>query len=285
MNGPKRFALVIGAMKAGTTSLFNRLAQHPQLAPCKVKEPNYFTFDDLARGGLPGYQALWPGFTEDHAYALESSTTYTKQPRHLRVPERIRFLRDEAGCEFKLIYCLRDPLDRIRSHVSWGLVTSEEGLHQAAIRDGSMEGRALEISMYARQLDAYAPHFDLDEDLHLFAFEDLVEHPETTLDGIAKFLGLDPFSFPEPERVDNPTTGRYEKGKLWNALERTDLIRLAELVPERFKGVMRERLGDRREEKVALSEELEGFYRSALAEDVDRLQDVYGFDTGRWSVP
>ena len=41
-NKPDRFAFIIGAMKAGTTSLFEILSQHPQVCPSKTKEPDYF---------------------------------------------------------------------------------------------------------------------------------------------------------------------------------------------------------------------------------------------------
>lgn len=40
------FAVIIGCMKCGTTSLFYYLSQHPQIAACNPKEPNFFA-DDL----------------------------------------------------------------------------------------------------------------------------------------------------------------------------------------------------------------------------------------------
>ena len=42
----KEYILIIGAMKCGTTTLFDLLAQHPQIAPCKPKEPGFFAFED-----------------------------------------------------------------------------------------------------------------------------------------------------------------------------------------------------------------------------------------------
>ena len=49
---PKRFGLIIGAMKCGTTTLFNHLACHPQLAASRVKEPSFFCGDDYRPGEL-----------------------------------------------------------------------------------------------------------------------------------------------------------------------------------------------------------------------------------------
>ena len=42
---PNNFVFIIGAMKSGTTSLFDILSQHPQVCPSKTKEPDYFTKD------------------------------------------------------------------------------------------------------------------------------------------------------------------------------------------------------------------------------------------------
>ena len=39
------FALIIGTMKGGTTSLFAYLAEHPQISPCRQKEPRFFSND------------------------------------------------------------------------------------------------------------------------------------------------------------------------------------------------------------------------------------------------
>lgn len=37
-----RYLLIIGAMKCGTSSLYDYLSGHPQLCPALIKEPEYF---------------------------------------------------------------------------------------------------------------------------------------------------------------------------------------------------------------------------------------------------
>ena len=39
---PWNFAIIIGAMKSGTTSLFDLLSQHPEVAGSRSKEPDFF---------------------------------------------------------------------------------------------------------------------------------------------------------------------------------------------------------------------------------------------------
>ena len=38
----RSYAIIIGAMRSGTTSLYEMLAEHPQICPCRTKEPHFF---------------------------------------------------------------------------------------------------------------------------------------------------------------------------------------------------------------------------------------------------
>ncbi len=76
---PTRFGLIIGAMKSGTTSLFELLAQHPQISASAEKEPSFFnrdSDDDEWRR----YTDLWRWDPSRHLIALEASTSYSKSP-------------------------------------------------------------------------------------------------------------------------------------------------------------------------------------------------------------
>jgi len=96
-----RFAIIIGAAKAGTSSLYSLLAQHPELARCCVKEPRFFI-----RPGKPAaYYKFWVFDPTIHSLALEASTQYARFPMFGHVPERMAAF----PAEFRLIYILRDP--------------------------------------------------------------------------------------------------------------------------------------------------------------------------------
>ena len=84
----ERFALLIGAMKAGTTALYYLLTQHPQIAACREKEPNFWT--DAVHGpqDLDAYRELWDCEEGRHQWALEASTGYTKLPRRPGASDR-----------------------------------------------------------------------------------------------------------------------------------------------------------------------------------------------------
>jgi Sulfotransferase domain len=112
LTGPLRglpSALIIGAQKGGTTSLFNYLVQHPEVRSPLGKEIHYFDLN-YARG-LTWYRGRFP-----YSHRLRGTTlTIDASPYYLvhpMVPARVRELLPDA----KLIALLRNPIDRALSH-------------------------------------------------------------------------------------------------------------------------------------------------------------------------
>ncbi len=190
----ENFLLILGAMKSGTTSLYDYLATHPEIASCRRKEPSFFAADRRAR--LPGrYFRLWPGYDPArHRYAMEASVDYTKQPRYHAVSRRIaRF-----PARFRYIYIVRDPVDRIESHIAHniakGRVTAED--------HGRMLPSALSISRYGYQLDRFRAGAG-DPEILVLDFDELRNDPTRLLGRVVDFLGIDPgFAF-APRQASN----------------------------------------------------------------------------------
>ena len=192
---PHRFVLIVGAMKGGTTSLFDYLKTHPQIVGSTRKEPNFFSSNRTFTRGPQHYYRLWPDFDPAvHEYALEASANYTKFPRYPRTAERIaRF----SG-RFKLLYVLRDPVDRIESHIAHNIA---KGRVSAATWEAALEPM-LETSRYARQLDILHAMLGT-PDLLLLDFDELREDPMALLGRCTRFLGIDEgFAF-EPRPPSN----------------------------------------------------------------------------------
>ncbi len=118
MNKPN--FLIIGALKAGTTSLFNYLMQHPQIYMSPVKEPKFFAlvgeYLDPKKREILGkcvvdieeYRALFDNVTTEKAIG-EASAIYLSSRR---APGRIQ----HYILNVKLIAILRDPVERAYSH-------------------------------------------------------------------------------------------------------------------------------------------------------------------------
>ena len=177
---------IIGAMKSGTTSLHRYLGAHPDVFMCEPKEPNYFV-EELNWGrGLDWYLQLFH-HAGNAAIAGESSTEYAKLPTYTGVAKRIHAFNSEA----RLIYVMRDPLDRIVSHY-WHNVQdlrdeAERRDMLAAVRGDS---RYLAYSDYAMQLEPYLDLFGR-ERIALLTFEQLTADPEGTVAGLCTWLGLE----------------------------------------------------------------------------------------------
>ena len=151
--GPLPTFLVIGAMKCGTTSLYRYLADHPEIGMSPRKEIEFFSDDaNWARGG-DWYREHFQDFAGALAVG-ECSTGYTKFPAYPDAPARIAELLPNA----KLVYLVRDPVARIRSHYEHSVLAGRERLPiELAVLENP---EYLDISRYATQLRRYLEHFD-----------------------------------------------------------------------------------------------------------------------------
>ena len=139
--------VVIGSMKAGTTSLFRYLASHPDVVPSSVKETNFFTTDEDFNKGLDWYRSL---FRQAGRSAIEASPNYTKRHVFPGVPARMQAILPDA----RLIYLLRDPVDRIVSHYIHNYANGRETRPLSEIVTNPDSGY-IQTSRYYFQLQAF----------------------------------------------------------------------------------------------------------------------------------
>ncbi len=186
---------LVGAMRSGTTALHETLGRHPDIFMSAVKEPAYFA--DPAQlaadsriassAGFSGqrgrYLELFAG-AGDARYVGESSTHYTKQPRITGVPERIA----AAAPGARIIYSVRDPVDRTLSHYRYALRLKYERLRPLeALRNDPIY---CAVSDYARQIEPYMRLFGEDA-VRIVVLEELAAGPGA-LGELFAWLGVDP---------------------------------------------------------------------------------------------
>lgn len=184
MNGPLPSFLVIGAMKAGTTSLHHYLDAHPDLYLPGTKELNFFRDERSFARGEGWYRRQFAG-AAPHQIAGEVSPDYSKHPHHRGAPERIAGLIPDA----RLVYLLRHPVDRMLSMYLHQLVAGRETrpADVALVEDPHY----LEVSCYGMQLERYLDHFHLEQMLVLTS-EALAADRGTVMAQIHRFVGVDP---------------------------------------------------------------------------------------------
>lgn len=192
--------LILGAQKAGTTTLYDVLCQHPFISAARTKEIAFF--DRYYGRGVSWYSA---NFSARHGLTGEATPDYIFDPV---AQERILELLPDA----KFIVLLRNPIDRAISQyfharrLGYEHLSFEEALEQEAERIGSqghrfagnpIEGRRyyhaysyLARGDYASQLERW---FDAaGRDRFYIEFSDrFFQEPAEVSQEIFEFLGLE----------------------------------------------------------------------------------------------
>jgi hypothetical protein len=217
--------LVLGAQKAGTTTLWSLLHEHPGVVGPRFKEVNFF--DKGWSRGLDHYRAVFPlreqllvARRRQHGPAMtfDSTPSYIYHPR---VPGRVKQTLPDA----KFIALLRDPTDRAYSHYLHARALGRENLpfEEALVeeaegrRDGSDDRQPRELwaatkglpyvarGRYIDQLERWWAEFPREQFL-LLKSEDFFADPVATMSVITSFLGLVAYS-PRDTTAKNQSEG------------------------------------------------------------------------------
>lgn len=222
--------LLIGAARAGTTSLYRLLSQHPDIFLPTLKEPNYFShaWQTMNRHQ---YEQLFADAGDATARG-EASVTYTfGEAGAERYAARIH---DVLGHP-RLVYIVRDPVARAYSHY-WYRRGSQPDL-------GSFEEELIRDPLYTetgRYVERLAPFlvWTRPEDLHLVVYEELFSTPELLVPDLLRFLGVDPNRLPaQPERAN--ASAQPRRAHLYRFLRKTVGASRARRLLERAAGPAR----------------------------------------------
>jgi hypothetical protein len=287
MRRPNLF--IIGAMKAGTSSLHAYLGEHPEIFMSEPKEPAFF--EDAAERGKPKEgNGCWNDLglylklfepAGDRPIAGESTTDYTKLPKRTGVPKRIFAFNRDA----RLIYLMRDPVERTLSHYWWEVWTGEET--RDIVTAITQEPFYRDVSNYAMQLEAYFEVFPR-EQVRVLTFEELIADPPDTLQGLFRWLGVDPSFRPAnlndqvnatPKELvqlrKNGVLHRLRHSSLWNAV--------GPCVPGWVRQVGRKLVERRVERSKVPVDEVAEFLRPIQREQTERLGRLLGREFPEWT--
>ena len=192
---------LVGAMKAGTNTLHRLLDAHPDVFMSKKpKEPSWIV------GSNSGREEDWYlGLFADAGgsrYVGEASTDYSRAPRLKGAPEKIKQYSPDA----RILYLVRDPLDRALSHYWWDVQYSAEG---RSFKDAASRSREiLDVGNYAMQIAPYLETFGRGR-VHVLTLESLVADAPATLKSLWEFLQL-----PEADVTGGAPPPRYNPGRM-----------------------------------------------------------------------
>ena len=220
-SNPKANFFLVGAPKAGTTSVDRLLRHHPEVFLSPIKEPGHFCPDVAAQlapsfrkktrldirayldaeeretvglawvTSFDDYRRLFEG-ARDQPVIGECSTFYFSSKVAAR---NIHAYNPDA----RIMALLRNPVDRIRSHYEMDrahgvtnrplLALVEEELALGEDADWGNSQFYVGASRYSRQLREYQRYF-APEHICVLSFESLLADPEPTLRSLFTFLGI-----------------------------------------------------------------------------------------------
>lgn len=172
--------LIIGAAKAGTTSLYHYVRQHPDIYMSPVKEPAFYAPGPLSARSRAEYERLFEAATIQRARG-EASPQYLN---HEAAPDRIAADLPDV----RLIVSLRNPVDRAYSSYLGRLAGGTERRPVAeALRRGTYY---FDSSLYHAPLTRYLTRFGAAR-VKVLLFDELVADPRATVRQVFDFLDVD----------------------------------------------------------------------------------------------
>jgi hypothetical protein len=217
--------LILGAQKAGTTTLYEHLVTHPQVLPNRTwKEIRFFELPELYSKGFGSYLMNFPTRREARGrISLDASPSYLFFPH---IAERIR---KDLGSEIRMIALLRNPVDRAYSgwkmYHSFGTNENVAEFNRrladrrtfAEAVDDELNGRTppnnypyayVSRGLYADQIENYRRVFE-QRNLLILDFRRLHNDLNQLLDEVTTFLEISPFT---PDLKAQFQEVRYNRG-------------------------------------------------------------------------
>jgi len=269
--------IIIGAQKCGTTALHSYVARHPEAFMSSKKELNFFIEDRREGNWQRGVDWYRDQFEPDYQVRGESSPNYTVDPILPGTAARAAAVVPEA----KLIFMVRDPVERVRSGYVHHYANRREkrSLEEAVLDpDSSYVMR----SRYHHQLSAWLEHFPLERVL-VVSQEEMRRTRRPSLKRVWRFLGIRENVWREGFKKQRLRTGKLRRktaigsqvskrvsAARWHQIENARLLRWRPLAhpidqPELTDGV-----------RASLVEMLE--------DDVARFRALTGLAFEDWSI-
>jgi hypothetical protein len=268
--------VVIGAQKCGTSGLHYILDAHPEISMSSPKELNFFIEERNWTHGIEWYREH---FDPEAAVRGESSPNYTTYPHHLGIPQRMH----ETIPDAKLIFLVRDPLDRIAAHWVHNYAKRRE---RGDLRETLLHPNTTYVlrSKYHWQLRQFLNRYTLSQVL-VVDQEDLRHKRTETLREIFTFLGVDAdFDHPSFHRERHRTTRKRRATALGVKVQPLRQTAVGSRLPKAFWNALDVGVLGRPIPKPDVRGALGPEVIEVLHEDADRLRELTGRPFERWSV-
>ena len=274
-NGAGRLpnAVLIGAMRSGTSSIAHYLGNHPMIFMAPQKEVHFF--DRNFDRGLSWYREQFAR-ADGEPVVCEATQTYMYEDLTLR---RLADVLPKA----RLMAILRDPVDRAYSHYWLNRAQGKETLSFAEAIEAEPERLAsgdsrdrmtysyVDRGMYSKQLERVCNYFPRNA-LRVVLFDDLLDDAQGTYRALCDFLEVDSNALPS------------EVGRVVNGFRRFRSVRarrLAKRLPPRIRHAIG-RVNAREEHYPPMDRSVKGALCREYEGEIRRLSEWLGRDLSFW---
>ena len=286
--------LIVGAAKAGTTSLYQYLRQHPDIFMPRWKELSFFIGDPygpLHKVKKPKYYDKVFAQTNNQTAVGEASTSYLYDEA---APEIIK----KKLSAIKILIILRDPVAMSYSLYNHQarregetIASFEAALDAEADRQRNLDFKKkcygwhanyyyYQRGLYYEQVRRYIDTFGKDN-VKITLFDELADDPVQVVQQIFRFLGVDD-TFVPVIKVHNPAGGILNIPRFW---EDTGLLlktfqfvfskNLIKKIPHLLRNI-------NRKPPLPINPATATKLRKKYYDDLCRLEDLIGKDLSGW---
>ncbi len=293
--------LIIGAAKAGTTALYEYLAERPQIYMSPQKDTSFFALEGEkpAFSGPPGQPVHIKTRVitriEDYCAQFLGRSTETAigevSPLYLYSPKAAGHIKRRLE-HAKLIAILRNPADRAYSAFTMMRLNGRESIadFEAALR--AEETRIAgnwgfiwhykQQGFYYSQLKRYLNLFD-ERQLRIYLTDDLFANPMEVLRNIFHFLDVDDTFVPDisqRHQLSGVPKSRLFHRVLVDAFPLRSIVR--NCLPKKFRRRLKNRLISRNLHREPMAPATRGRLLNLYEEDILRTQELIGRDLSHW---
>jgi hypothetical protein len=283
---------IVGAAKAGTTSLYHYLKEVPGVFMSKVKEPYYFSPNYIRR-----YTGEMVTDKEEYLRLFKNASGCIAigeaSPSYLWDPNSPKLIHQSIP-DARIIILLRDPIERAYSHylmkVRFGTGDKRSSsFYQDLMRNyknperkaNDMSQLYVEFSMYYEQVKRYFDEFGRQQ-LKVIIYEEFIQRPEETVNDVLAFLGLNYTVTAIKEQYNTHSVPRSPISPWvysffhWLRARGIKTSKLTTLLPPTLTALLEENLLFKRTQKPKIEPEAFKFLQDIYYEDVVRLESLLG---------
>lgn len=282
--------IVVGAPKAGTTSLCHYFSEHPQVFMSEPKEVNFFSKEEIQGQGLyyndfkaenfSEYENLFINVTDEKAIG-EGSVSYLFYPK---TPHKIK----DALPDVKIIILLREPVGRGFSHylMDYRLGLVDIPFDEIVYKKNIHKNIALyyqqyiDLGMYYQQVKRYKELFNQNQ-VRIYLQEDLRNNMSVVIKDLYNFIGVDDSFSPNFNIKHNVFS--MPNNKLIHKLYASQIIRktVSTIFPNTTKETIKN-IFFKKTAKPTLDKNTFNHLVSLYKSDIKQLENLIGRNLEHW---